>query len=88
MTGVQTCALPISFGDVVNRISETQDVRELVRMALAQAEAGDVVLLSPACASFDLFRNYEDRGNRFRDAVQELMAELIADSRLKPETTE
>ena len=61
---------------------------ELVRMALAQAEAGDVVLLSPACASFDLFRNYEDRGNRFRDAVQELKAELIADSRLKPETTE
>ena len=86
--GKDNTRLREAFGDVVNRISETQDVRELVRMALAQAEAGDVVLLSPACASFDLFRNYEDRGNRFRDAVQELKAELIADSRLKPETTE
>jgi len=66
------------FSPVVPRISETQDVKTLVRMALEQAAAGDVVLLSPACASFDLFKNYEDRGNQFRAAVQELKKEQEA----------
>src|SRR5690606_30899271 len=61
-----------AFSDVVAIIRETQDMRELVRMALQAAEAGDVVLLSPACASFDLFHNYEDRGDQFRAAVKEL----------------
>lgn len=60
------------FGGMVSEIKETQSVKELVRMALQSAKAGDVVLLSPACASFDLFKNYEDRGNQFRDAVREL----------------
>lgn len=64
------------FGGVVPRLMETQSVKELVRMALEAAEAGDVVLLSPACASFDLFKNYEDRGNQFRAAVLELKSEL------------
>ena len=73
--GKDNAKLRSAFNGVVGRISETQDVRELVRMALAQADAGDVVLLSPACASFDLFRNYEDRGNQFREAVRELQAE-------------
>lgn len=63
------------FGDVVGKIYETQSVRELVRMALHSAQKGDVVLLSPACASFDLFRNYEDRGNQFREAVLDLKNE-------------
>ena len=63
------------FSPFVPKVSEVQDVRSLVRMALEQAAAGDVVLLSPACASFDLFKNYEDRGNQFRAAVQELKAE-------------
>lgn len=65
-----------AFGSIVPRIAETQDVRELVRMALDQAEQGDVVLLSPACASFDLFRNYEDRGDQFRSAVHELQNQI------------
>jgi len=63
------------FGGVVGEIKETQTVKELVRMALQSARQGDVVLLSPACASFDLFKNYEDRGNQFREAVQELKRE-------------
>jgi UDP-N-acetylmuramoylalanine--D-glutamate ligase len=63
------------FGNVVPEIKETQTVKELVRIALDGAKAGDVVLLSPACASFDLFKNYEDRGDQFREAVLELKRE-------------
>jgi UDP-N-acetylmuramoylalanine--D-glutamate ligase len=64
------------FGDKVKNILETQDVKELVRMALQSSKVGDVVLLSPACASFDLFKNYEDRGTQFRNAVLELKREV------------
>lgn len=63
------------FSGDVPLILETQSVKELVRMALMAASSGDVVLLSPACASFDLFKNYEDRGNQFRRAVIELKDE-------------
>ena len=63
-----------AFGDTVPVIRETQSVGELVKMSLELAQKGDVVLLSPACASFDLFKNYEDRGDQFRRAVQEAAA--------------
>jgi UDP-N-acetylmuramoylalanine--D-glutamate ligase len=67
-----------AFGDVVGTIRETQSVKELVHIALEEAKAGDVVLLSPACASFDLFKNYEDRGDQFRKAVLDLKKEIEA----------
>jgi UDP-N-acetylmuramoylalanine--D-glutamate ligase len=51
---------------------ETTSMSEAVKIANKMAERGDTVLLSPACASFDLFENYEDRGKQFKQAVQNL----------------
>jgi len=68
--------LKSAFGTVMEHMMETRDIREAVRGALDYADKHDVVLLSPACASFDLFRNYEDRGDQFRQAVLELKKEM------------
>ena len=58
------------FSPIVKIIEETKSAKEAVQVANKYAEQGDVVLLSPACASFDLFKNYEDRGNQFKEAVK------------------
>lgn len=61
-----------AFGDVVDAMVEVKSMVEAVKMAERFSEKGDTVLLSPACASFDLFISYEDRGNQFKKAVQNL----------------
>lgn len=61
-----------AFGNLVSPIVNTDSALEAVHAAFHFSEKGDVVLLSPACASFDLFKNYEDRGNQFKQAVKEL----------------
>ena len=61
-----------AFGNIVSPIVNTGSASEAVHAAFHFSTKGDVVLLSPACASFDLFKNYEDRGNQFKQAVREL----------------
>jgi UDP-N-acetylmuramoylalanine--D-glutamate ligase len=61
-----------AFGNMVDNIIETQNMSEAVEIAYKIATAGEAVLLSPACASFDLFENYEDRGQQFKAAVRQL----------------
>ena len=70
--GVNNEKLLQNFSNMVDVIVETQYMSEAVKIAYKLAEAGDNVLLSPACASFDLFENYEDRGRQFKDAVRNL----------------
>ncbi|MDB5010222.1 MAG: murD, partial [Mucilaginibacter sp.] len=61
-----------AFEDDVNLIVNTSSAQEATQVAYHLASKGDTVLLSPACASFDLFKNYEDRGRQFKQAVKEL----------------
>jgi UDP-N-acetylmuramoylalanine--D-glutamate ligase len=61
-----------AFGERVNPIVNTNNADDAVKAAFHFATKGDVVLLSPACASFDLFKNYEDRGTKFKRAVKDL----------------
>jgi len=70
--GVDNEKLMNAFGNMVDVIIETQFMSEAVKIAYKVADAGDNVLLSPACASFDLFENYEDRGRQFKEAVRHL----------------
>ena len=70
--GVENDKIIKTFGNVIDLIVETKGAEEAVKVAYKIADKGEAVLLSPACASFDLFENYEDRGRQFKQAVREL----------------
>jgi UDP-N-acetylmuramoylalanine--D-glutamate ligase len=70
--GVDNKKIIDAFGNIVDMMIEVTSMQDAVTMAQRLSEKGDTVLLSPACASFDLFENYEDRGRQFKNAVQNL----------------
>lgn len=70
--GIDNQKIINSFDRCIETVVEARSMKEAVNMAYHLAESGDTVLLSPACASFDLFENYEDRGRQFKQAVSEL----------------
>ena len=72
--GVDNSKIHAAFEGIVgaDRMVDTRSAEEAVKASAALAEDGDVVLLSPCCASFDLFKNYEDRGQQFKEAVRKL----------------
>jgi UDP-N-acetylmuramoylalanine--D-glutamate ligase len=72
--GVDNSKIHAAFAPIIgeDRIVDTKSAREAVQVSSTLAVAGDVVLLSPCCASFDLFKNYEDRGTQFKNAVRSL----------------
>ena len=70
--GKDNAKIHASFEGIVPVITDTLSAEEAVKTASRLAEKGDVVLLSPCCASFDLFKNYEDRGEQFKRAVRKL----------------
>lgn len=70
--GIDNDKIKKTFGNVVDIIVETAGAEEAVKVSHKLADRGDAVLLSPACASFDLFDNYEDRGRQFKEAVRNL----------------
>lgn len=70
--GVDNSPIIQSFHNTIGTLVETRSMDEAVKLAQGFAQEGDTVLLSPACASFDLFKNYEERGDLFKAAVQKL----------------
>lgn len=70
--GIDNTKIIKTFGNCIETLVETQSMEEAVKIAYKLGERGDTVLLSPACASFDLFENYEDRGRQFKQAIHQL----------------
>jgi UDP-N-acetylmuramoylalanine--D-glutamate ligase len=70
--GIDNRKIYEAFGKEVELMVNTDNAKDAVQAAFHFADKGDVVLLSPACASFDLFKNYEDRGKQFKEAVKDL----------------
>jgi UDP-N-acetylmuramoylalanine--D-glutamate ligase len=70
--GLDNEKLHRDFADKVDIIIDVQSAKDAVQKAYEYAQPGETVLLSPCCASFDLFKSYEDRGAQFKAAVREL----------------
>ena len=70
--GVDNAKIHAAFGSMGKPMTDALSAEEAVRKSAEFAAPGDVVLLSPCCASFDLFKNYEDRGQQFKEAVRKL----------------
>ncbi|OPZ01559.1 MAG: UDP-N-acetylmuramoylalanine--D-glutamate ligase [Bacteroidetes bacterium ADurb.BinA395] len=70
--GVDNTPLHRFFDGKIDKIVDVRSMEDAVKAAYAMAEEGDTVLLSPCCASFDLFQNYEDRGRQFKTCVRNL----------------
>ncbi len=70
--GLDNRKLHDSFEGVIPEMHDVTSAKDAVQLASRLADSGDVVLLSPCCASFDLFKNYEDRGRQFKEAVRNL----------------
>ena len=72
--GIDNAKIHAAFEGIVGKdnMADTHSAEEAVKVASKFAQSGDVVLLSPCCASFDLFKNYEDRGEKFKQAVRNL----------------
>lgn len=64
------------FGSTIKKIIEVDSAEKAIEQAQIWAKEGDAVLLSPACSSFDLFKNYEDRGDKFKEAVHQLKKKI------------
>lgn len=75
--GINNAKIRKTFRNNVPQFCETQSMNEAVKQAQEWAVAGDTVLLSPACASFDLFKDYEDRGDKFKEEVERLNTDIL-----------
>ena len=71
LIGEASAKIKDALGDVTETVM-AKDLAEAVKLSRQMAKKGDVVLLSPACASFDMFRDYEDRGRQFKKLVMEM----------------